>query len=74
MSDDPTPPDVPAGHDGDCELTHAPAWVEPRRFRGCHCIDRAYARDPLGPVEPVDVPWGLFGWQRGQPDTRGKSS
>lgn len=38
----------------------------------CHCVSRAYQRDtrPVR-VDPVEVPWGLFAFERGAPDTRG---
>lgn len=53
-------------HDRLCERGTGPIIEE------CHCHARRYQadRDPVRP-QPVEIPWGLFAWQRGQPDTRG---
>ena len=63
-----TPPDGKGRvvHDRMCERGIGPIVEE------CHCASRAYQRDtqPLRP-EPVEIPWGLFDWERGHPDTRG---
>ena len=60
---DPVP--VRPGHDSSCEVGRGTVLEE------CWCASRAWYANERVELVPVEVPWGLFGFERGRPDTRG---
>jgi hypothetical protein len=52
------------GHDALCERGRGSIPDE------CHCHSRTFLKDPPR-LSGMETPWGLFGFEREHPDTRG---